>query len=96
MVKYKPMLVNDICKLPSIGASILKKFLISNWSRGLVIIVYDKLDTRNKSMGFLLIYFNIKKKGFLFDVWLTLCVTVNVFYGNFIMVLRWEIGLNVN
>ena len=38
------MLVNDICKLASIGASKLYKFLISNWSKGLGIAVYKKLD----------------------------------------------------
>ena len=32
------MLVKDICKLPNIGASKLNKFLISNWSKGLVLL----------------------------------------------------------
>jgi len=33
------MLVNYICKLAIIGASKLNKFLISNWSKGLGIVV---------------------------------------------------------
>jgi hypothetical protein len=33
------MLVNDIFKLPKIGAFKLSKFLISNWSKGLAIII---------------------------------------------------------
>lgn len=39
IVRYKPMLVKDICILAKIGASILSKFLISNWSKGLVVSV---------------------------------------------------------
>ena len=34
------MLVKDKCKLPNTGASKLNKFLISNWSKGLVTLVY--------------------------------------------------------
>ena len=30
IIKYNPMLVIDICRLPKIGASILNKSLISN------------------------------------------------------------------
>ena len=33
------MLVKDMCRLASIGASKLKRSLISNWSNGLVISV---------------------------------------------------------
>ena len=33
------MLVIDICKLPKIGASKLKRFLISNWSSGKIYII---------------------------------------------------------
>lgn len=40
MLRYNPMFVIDICKLPKIGASRLNKFLISNWSNGLEISVY--------------------------------------------------------
>lgn len=38
IVRYNPMFVKDKDKLPKIGASILNKFLISNWSSGLVIL----------------------------------------------------------
>jgi len=44
IVRYKPILVKDMCKLPNIGASKLNKFLISNWSRGLIISVKRLLD----------------------------------------------------
>jgi hypothetical protein len=36
IVKYKPIFVSDKDKLPNIGASMLNRFLISNWSNGLV------------------------------------------------------------
>lgn len=36
MVKYKPIFVSDKDRLPSMGASKLKRFLISNWSNGLI------------------------------------------------------------
>ena len=36
IVRYSPIFVNDRDKLPNIGASILNRFLISNWSNGLV------------------------------------------------------------
>lgn len=35
IAKYRPIFVNDKDKLPSIGASRLMRFLISNWSNGL-------------------------------------------------------------
>lgn len=35
-VKYSPMLVIDSDKLAKIGASKLNRFLISNWSNGLI------------------------------------------------------------
>ena len=35
IVKYNPMLVNEKLVSPNIGASILNKFLIENWSKGL-------------------------------------------------------------
>lgn len=39
IVKYKPMFVRDNDRLPNIGASMLNKFLISNWSSGLIMFV---------------------------------------------------------
>lgn len=38
IVMYNPILVIDKFILPSNGVSILKRFLISNWSRGLIIV----------------------------------------------------------
>ena len=38
------MLVKETCKLANMGASKLKKFLISNWSKGLVIVKKKKWD----------------------------------------------------
>lgn len=35
--RYKPILVNEILRFNSNGPSILIKFLISNWSKGLFI-----------------------------------------------------------
>ena len=37
IVKYNPMLVREMCIFPKRGASKLIKFLISNWSKGLII-----------------------------------------------------------
>ena len=37
IVKYNPMFVKDIERLPNTGASRLIRFLISNWSNGLII-----------------------------------------------------------
>jgi hypothetical protein len=37
IVKYKPILVNDIFKLPNIDAFKDNKSLTSNWSKGLAI-----------------------------------------------------------
>lgn len=37
IVKYKPMFVKERERSPSTGASKLIKFLISNWSNGLII-----------------------------------------------------------
>ena len=50
------MLVNDICRLPNTGASKLSKFLISNWSRGLVMFVYEKFVIFLLKLRFLLKY----------------------------------------
>lgn len=57
IVKYNPILVKDKCKLPKIGASKLNKFLISNWSKGLVIAVGNKLGICN--FIYILIYKDI-------------------------------------
>ena len=39
IIKYIPIFVKDIDKLPNMGASMLNKFLISNWSKGLNIVI---------------------------------------------------------
>jgi len=36
IIKYKPMFVNDICILLNKSAFMLTKFLIVNWSNGLL------------------------------------------------------------
>jgi len=46
IVKYSPMFVKEIERLPSTGASRLIRFLISNWSNGL--IIFEKKFIKNK------------------------------------------------
>lgn len=50
IVKYNPIFVNDMWILPNIGASKLKKFLISNWSNG--------LDISKSKLYFIIIILN--------------------------------------
>ena len=35
IIRYKPILVKDICILPKISPLMLKRFLMVNWSKGL-------------------------------------------------------------
>jgi len=44
--RYKPMFVRDRDRLPRTGASRLIRFLISNWSNGL--IIFEKLFIKRK------------------------------------------------
>ena len=46
IVKYNPMFVKDIERLPNTGASRLIRFLISNWSNGL--IIFEKKFIKRK------------------------------------------------
>ena len=54
IVKYNPMFVKDIERLPNTGASRLIRFLISNWSNGLIIFE-KKFIKRKKNVN---IYLN--------------------------------------
>jgi hypothetical protein len=57
ILKYNPMFVKDIERLPNTGASRLIRFLISNWSNGLIIFE-KKFIKRKKNIN---IYLNKKK-----------------------------------
>ena len=46
IVKYNPMFVKDNERLPNTGASRLIRFLISNWSNGL--IIFEKKFMKKK------------------------------------------------
>lgn len=35
IIRYNPILVKDICRLPNISPLTLKRFLMVNWSKGL-------------------------------------------------------------
>jgi len=51
IVKYSPMFVKEIERLPSTGASRLIRFLISNWSNGL--IMFEKKFIKRKKCWYL-------------------------------------------
>ena len=46
IVKYNPMFVKEIERFPNTGASRLIRFLISNWSNGL--IIFEKIFIKRK------------------------------------------------
>ena len=59
IVKYNPMFVKDNERLPNTGASRLIRFLISNWSNGLIIFE-KKFIKRKKNIN---IYLNKKSRA---------------------------------
>jgi len=48
IVKYNPMFVKDNERLPNTGASRLIRFLISNWSNGLIIFEKKFMKIKKK------------------------------------------------
>ena len=70
IVRYKPMLVKERLASPKIGRSKLIKFLMANWSRGLVLWPCDIIVViSNWFFDILFIYNLTKLKLFCFVRW---------------------------